>query len=71
VTLDNGKTIVVEKQSILPGIWLDGEKVYSFSSLLNSQCGTRPLADHGKWVTTWYDDILPFETINPGLTPYY
>ena len=70
IVLNNGKTVVVEKQSCLAGVWLDGDRLHRFWPLIRSQDGTRLYSDIEEPASQWYSDILPFETIRPGLAPY-
>ena len=70
VALNNEKTVIVEKQSRQPGIWIDGEWLHSFWALINPQGGTRILGDIEEHELQWYSDVVLLETICAGLAPY-
>jgi hypothetical protein len=70
IPLNSSKAIVVEKQTIMPGVWLDGEEIKA--------CG-RTIQSREKEHSHWEDDIkrfrvfkeiVPFETFAEGLPPY-
>jgi pyruvate formate-lyase activating enzyme-like uncharacterized protein len=71
VVLNTGKSIVVEKQTIQPGIWLEDKAVQAFERLLGIQGKSHTVyTQEFRFPKTW-DYIIPFETINPGFTRYY
>jgi hypothetical protein len=71
VALNDTKTIIVEKQTALSGIWLDREQLHPFRRLIDDQDPIRPFVEKDRSVPHWYADLLPFERISPGLAVYY
>ncbi|MGD9310253.1 MAG: radical SAM protein, partial [Desulfosarcina sp.] len=71
VRLNTGKTLVAEKQTLPPRIWLEGQAVRSFGRFLGIQGElhtdkTKDLPSSKTW-----DTMIPFEAISPGLARYY
>ncbi|BBO75644.1 hypothetical protein DSCW_30610 [Desulfosarcina widdelii] len=71
IALDSGKTLVVERQTVQPGIWLEGEQIEALgrfigngrAELLNGQ-GAVELPDP-------LNGIRHLEAFIPGLSAYY
>ena len=71
MVLNNGKTLVVEKQTLRSGIWLEGEAVQTYGRLIGIQGGPHAGSAPDLRFSEAWDTIIPFETINPGLGRYH
>jgi hypothetical protein len=70
VVLNDGKTLVVEKQTLQAGIWLEGEAVWAFGRLLGIQGASHVNNTQDLQCSEAWDAIMPFEAIDPGLVRY-
>lgn len=71
IALNSWKRIVVEKQTVLPGTWLDGEAVQAFGGMLDLQGEGRADKTKVSRLNGSCTAVIPFETISPGLARYY
>ncbi|BBO84914.1 hypothetical protein DSCO28_54800 [Desulfosarcina ovata subsp. sediminis] len=71
IALNSGKTLVVEKQTVLPGTWLDGEAVQNFGNMLDPQGEEQADKTQAFPLNGSCNAFIPFETISPGLARYY
>ncbi|BBO69457.1 hypothetical protein DSCA_33870 [Desulfosarcina alkanivorans] len=71
VALDRGKSLVIEKQMVHSTDWLDSEAVQGFGSLLDIRGKLQTDSTQDPRLRGPCKNILPFETITPGLARYY
>jgi hypothetical protein len=71
VLMNNEKCLIIEKQTMQSGIWLEGKAVQAFGRLLgiSGKSHTDNTQDI-RFSKTW-DTIISFEAIRPGLARYY
>jgi pyruvate formate-lyase activating enzyme-like uncharacterized protein len=71
IALNEGKTVVVEKQTLLPGFRLEGEAIQAFGRMIQSQGSGRLHREDGIEDLSRLRVVLPFEDFAPGLAPYF
>ena len=71
VALNKKKKVVIERHIEQPGIWLEGEQVYSFGQefVRSSTCLSTAISD--SLPQDMLSEIRSFESFIPGLAPYY
>ena len=69
--MNNGKALVVEKQTLQSGTWIEGEAVQAFGRLIGIQGESHTDNTQDLRFSETWDTIIPFEAINPGLARYY
>lgn len=71
IVLNSGKTLVVEKQTVQPGIWLEGEQIDALGRLIGTG-GAERCNDQGAVAASEpLNGVWPFEAATPGLSAYY
>jgi len=71
IALESGKTLVVEKQTVQPGIWLEGEQIETLGRLIGNG-GEELLNGQGAVeLPDPLNGIRHFEAFIPGLSAYY
>jgi hypothetical protein len=71
IVLHSGKTLVVEKQKVQPGIWLEGEQIEALERFIGNG-GEELLNGQGAVeLPEPLNGIRPFEAFIPGLSAYY
>ncbi len=71
IELNDRKTVVVEKQTLRSGVQLDGAAIQQFGRLIarrDDRYSHEP--DDGSTLER-FNDLLPYETVTPGLARYY
>ena len=71
IALNSGKTLVMEKQTIQPGTWLQGEQIGALGRFIGNG-GTEMLNGQGELaMPESLNGIESFEAFTPGLASYY
>lgn len=68
--LNNSKTIVIEKQTSMSGVWLDGAEIQAYGRIIQSKEKVRLHWERDVEALCVLKEILPFETFVEGLAPY-
>ncbi len=71
VSLNPNRTVVVERQTVQPGVWMEGEEIHAFGCRLIFRDQKQALKGFDTPAPDLYREILPFENITPGLAQYY
>ncbi|CCK78488.1 radical SAM protein [Desulfobacula toluolica] len=71
VPLNPNKTVVIERQVVQPGIWMEGEQIQAFGCLIIARDNEQIHKVFDTPAPDLYRGILPFEIITPGLAQYY
>lgn len=71
IALDSGKTLVVEKQTVQPGIWLEGEHIEALKRFIGNEGAELLNGQEAVAVPESLNDLRHFEAFIPGLPAYY
>ncbi len=71
IPLNSTKKVVVERFVRLPGLWLEGEQIHQFASLLLEGKTDRSIKNHPSLPEDLLTQLTRFESVAPGLAAYY
>ncbi len=71
MVMNSGKTLIVEKQAIPPGFWLDDAQIEWYGQMINDPERINAHRLRGALAPDQYERMVAFEAVSPGLARYY